>query len=117
PRHLPNPEYRPTRSEIRGFLSHSGGRSWAISDPDRVFSVSSGSPRTGPAREFSGPAVASPSARKAEPLDSSGGWVRCIRCTGLRSSVSVLRESDNDANCPPSDCRGSVGPVGLHKPI
>jgi len=26
PRHLPNPEYRPNRSEIGGFLSHSEAR-------------------------------------------------------------------------------------------
>jgi len=40
PRHLPNPEYRPTGCEIREVLSHSETRWQAISDSDEFSTVS-----------------------------------------------------------------------------
>src|SRR6516162_11876369 len=61
PRHLPNSEYRPTRCEIRGFLSRSEARWRPISGSNEVFTVSTRSPRTGSARGFSPTAARRPS--------------------------------------------------------
>jgi hypothetical protein len=69
---------------------------------DRVFLVSSRSPRTGSASEFSRPTAVSPSgakpasrsyaARRAEALDSSRERVRCIRCPFVGSTGRRLKE-------------------------
>jgi hypothetical protein len=63
------------------------------------------------------PAVANPSgsqSRAAGFIGRKGAMYPLYRSS---VPVSVLRESDNDANCALCDCRVSVGPLGLHQPL
>ena len=62
-------------------------------------------------------AQARPESFRDLTLDLSRERVRCFRCRCRFDPVDGLRESDNDTNCAVCDCRVSVGPLGLHKPL
>jgi hypothetical protein len=54
--------------------------------------------------------------RSREALASSRERARSIRCRCRFNPVDGLR-SDDDPKCPMFDCRGGVGPLGLHQPL